>query len=74
MYVLYMYTVHMNNHVHRTPFLDIERKKEVAKSKERRKKIHNFINSQIVHMPMHHAMPLHSQRVLSIHYIMTVCM
>ena len=25
----------MNNHVRRAPFLDIERKKEVAKSKER---------------------------------------
>ena len=35
---------HMNNHVYRTPFSDIERKKEVAKSKERRKEIHNFIN------------------------------
>ena len=34
----------MNNHVYRTPFTDIERKKEVAKSKERRKEIHNFIN------------------------------
>ena len=29
----------MNNYVHRTPFLDIERKKEVANSKERRKEI-----------------------------------
>ena len=34
----------MNNHVYRTPFSNIERKKEVAKSKERRKEIHNFIN------------------------------
>ena len=39
----YMY-IYMNNHVHRTSFSDIERKKEVAKSKERRKEIHNFIN------------------------------
>ena len=35
---------YMNNHVHRAPFSDIERKKEVAKSKERRKGIHKFIN------------------------------
>ena len=34
----------MNNHVHRAPFSDIEIKKEVAKSKERRKEIHIFIN------------------------------
>ena len=36
----------MNNHVHRAPFSDIhvERKKEVAKSKEQRKEIHTFIN------------------------------
>ena len=34
--------MNMNNHVHRAPFSDIhvERKKEVAKSKERRKEIH----------------------------------
>ena len=31
-------------HVYRTPFSYIERKKEVAKSKEQRKEIHNFIN------------------------------
>ena len=36
--------MYMNNHVYRTPFSYIERKKEVAKSKERRKEIHNFIN------------------------------
>ena len=28
-----MTTIYMNNHVHRAPFSDIERKKEVAKSK-----------------------------------------
>ena len=35
---------YMNNHVHRAPFSDIERKKEVTKSEERRKEIHTFIN------------------------------
>ena len=39
--------VYMNNHVYRTPFSDIERKKEVAKSKERRKEIDNFINYSV---------------------------
>ena len=43
MYVMYI-CVCMNNHVHRAPFLDIERKKEVAKSKEQRKEIYTFIN------------------------------
>ena len=37
-------SMYMNNHVYRTPFSDIEIKKEIAKSKERRKEIHNFIN------------------------------
>ena len=36
--------LYMNNQVYRTPFSDIERKKEVAKSKERIKEIHKFIN------------------------------
>ena len=43
----YLYTCkckNNHNHVHRAPFSDIERKKEVAKSKERRKEIHMFIN------------------------------
>ena len=42
--------VYMNNHMHRAPFSDIERKKEVAKSKERRKEIHRFINYIHVHV------------------------
>ena len=34
---VYIYNIHVNNYVHRAPFSDIhvERKKEVAKSKER---------------------------------------
>ena len=43
----YMYIdmhIYMNNHVHRALFSDIERTKEVVKSKERRKEIHTFIN------------------------------
>ena len=39
-----IYNVHMNNHVHKAPFSDIERKKEVAKSKKQRKEIYTFIN------------------------------
>ena len=36
---------YMNNHVHRATILDVERKKkEVAKSKERRKEIYTFMN------------------------------
>ena len=42
---MYMYLCYMNNHVHGAPFSDLERKKEVAKSKKRRKEIHTFINS-----------------------------
>ena len=43
-FIIELYKYYMNNHVHRAPFSDIERKKEIAKSKERRKEIHNFIN------------------------------
>ena len=47
--------INMNNHMHRTPFSDIhvhvERKKEVAKSKERRKEIHNFMNYYKIFQP-----------------------
>ena len=38
---------YINNHVHRAPFSDIERKKEVAKSKERRKEIHNTVRMKV---------------------------
>ena len=43
-YCMYIILYYVNHHVHRAPFSDIERKQEVAESKERRKEIHTFIN------------------------------
>ena len=42
-----VHALYMNNHMHRAPFSDIESKKKLAKSKERRKEIHTFINYTI---------------------------